>query len=557
MFETMSPAVTMQRWEEAENLLASSVTKYLDLSLSLETNCLGEEIPQGYLASRIDSSLGSLHTLLDRQIVEARSTLIRVRNRMSSPVYRFPEEVLSEIFTNAVFTSGFWEADVNEHKTIQFYRRIYNLIGVCSTWRNIIISRGVFWSIVPMIYSTRQYLATKHATGLSLERAQGRPLHFIAFLSNWPYNFPCWAEHASRLQTVSISTNTDAHQAMRRLLEGLLCSDPLSLSQLSLCHTYEPSYYNQLPHEDEYIFNNSTPEHPLNILIHNLSILRIKGTQFYWDHVSFSDRLTELHFQDVVVGYDTSLANLFGALASATQLRDLKFIGVRSFPVQGPLVVPQIRLPSLESLLARDLNYNTLAVLLSVISSRSHHLTLFLTRKCRYIRLPGSSQPQDVDIQTLYQLLGTLSVHSLFLSGESEHGWLSAGELMSLILLMPDLEKLWINKWDLSEGACIALVRSSHPRPVLPNLKGLRFTQTGVWSEPAFKLMIMSHSRSIQWLEFGIVLVNEIEGDVRFSYILGGWDNWLKENVGNVGIIELDDEYEPYEFEEVEWRMWS
>ncbi|CAE6490064.1 unnamed protein product [Rhizoctonia solani] len=559
MCETIAPDAyqTMQQWEEAGTLLASAVTNYLHLSLSLETNCLVGGVPPGYLSRRIDLSLDSLHVVLDRQIAEARSTLTRVRNQISSPVYRFPEEVLSEIFINTVFTPGFWEADVNEHKTVQFYRRIYNLIGVCSTWRNIVISRGVFWSIVPIIYSGRRYLATKHAANLSLERAQGRPLHFIAFLSSWPYDFPCWAEHASRLQTVSICTSTNAYEAMQGLLEGFLCSERLSLSQLSLCHTYEPSYYNQLPREEHYILNNSAPTHPLNNIIHNLSILRIKGAQFYWDHVTFSGRLTELHFQDVMIGYDTTLTNLLGALSSATQLRDLKFIGVRSFPVQGALVVPQIRLPSLESLLARDLSYNTLAVLLAVIASRSHRLTLFLTRKCRCIKLPGSDQAQDVDIQVLYQLLGTLSVHSLFLSGENEHGWLSAADLRNLVLLMPDLETLWINKWDLNQDACLALVRSPHPHPVLPNLKGLRFTQTGVWSEPAFKMMIISHSRSIQWLEFGIVLVDEVDGDIRFSYILGGWDNWLQENVGNPGIIELDDEYEPYEFEEVEWRMWS
>ncbi|KAG8704538.1 hypothetical protein FRC11_009784, partial [Ceratobasidium sp. 423] len=326
MFENTSPTATIHQWEEAGIALANALKKYLDLSLSLESNCLVEGTPPRDLATRIDSALESLHVVLDRQVAEARSSLAKTRDRILSPIYRFPEEVLSEIFMNVAFTfdRGYPE-DIDESRIVEYYRRLYRLLGVCTSWRNAILSRGVFWSIVPVIYSTAWCLMTERAAKLSLERAQGRPLHFTAFLSYSSYDF-LLAEYASRFRTINIASGTEALEDMQRFLADFLYSqsaEPRSLTQLSLCHKYEPTYYDRLPVEEDYVHDNSSPEDPFNELTSDLSILRIKGAQFNWDRITFSHRLTELHLQDIMVGYDTSLQNLIEALSSATQLRDL------------------------------------------------------------------------------------------------------------------------------------------------------------------------------------------------------------------------------------------
>jgi hypothetical protein len=526
----------------------------LEFSQSLEAKCLAEGVSPGHLAAQIDSALKSLHAVLDQQIAEARSTLTLSRNKIVSPVYRLPEEVLSQIFMDALY--GYSDIpDVDESRVVDYYRRLHHLIGVCSAWKNVIVSRGVFWSIVPMIYSGFWALKTERATRLSLERAQERPLHLTAHLSFYAYDRV--SEYASRFRTVNISTRDNSNEVMRRLLHDIIfpgTPEPLSLSQLSLCHIYDAPYYSRLPLESDYIMRNCFPEHRFNVVVNNLAILRIRGAQFYWDHISFSHHLTELHLQDVLVGYDTSLMNLFGALSSAAQLRDLKLIGIKAFPVRNTLVGRYISLPSLKTLLLRDLYFNVLAICLSTITSRSHHLTLFLNRKCRCLNLLGNNQSQDIDIHALNRLLYNASVHTLFLDGGREYGWLPAVHLRNLLSSTSYLDTLWINKWDLDADSCFALRSVSYPQ-VIPNLKELSFVQTRVRSEQAFKNMVISRSESVQLLRIGVEFVNE--AGVPFNESNIGLSKWLQENVSNPSVIEINADDEPYELKEVEWRMWS
>ncbi|KAH7320543.1 hypothetical protein B0J17DRAFT_710827, partial [Rhizoctonia solani] len=133
MFESISPSIypAMQKWEETKSLM--------------------EGTPPGYVAARIDLAPELFHALVDKQVAESRSTLSQGRNRVLSSIYCFPEEVLSEIFMHAAFSfeNVSNTCNIEEHRIFCFYRRLHHLLGVCSTCRSAILSRGIFWPIVP------------------------------------------------------------------------------------------------------------------------------------------------------------------------------------------------------------------------------------------------------------------------------------------------------------------------------------------------------------------------------------------------------------------------
>ncbi|CAE6406429.1 unnamed protein product, partial [Rhizoctonia solani] len=569
MFRNISPSIypAMRQWEGAGVSLGNALTNFLNLSVSLETKSLAEGTPPRYIATRIDLALESFHALMDRQMAQTRSTLSQARNRVLSPIYRFPEEVLFEIFMHTAFSfdNPSDTCDIEEHRIICFYRRLHNLIGVCSAWRNVILSRGIFWSIVPMVHSTSVPLKSKYAASLSLERSQGRPIHFVAFLPYHPQHFPYLFQHASRFRTVNISTGPGAHSAMQLLLSCFLdytFLGRLSLSQLSLCHTYEPSYYGRFPERSDYIMYNEPPEgYAFNKLISNLSILRIKGAQFCWGQLVFSHQLTELHLQDITVPLNSWLISLVNALSSATQLRNLKFIGVKSAPDPFEEVseFPQITLTSLKSLFIRNLNFSALSTLLSVITSRSHCLTLFLTVNSFFVGIFDHAQTQ-VNIQELGRLLSSVMVHTLLLDGGEDYGWLTPYELKGLVLSMPALKILKIRKWVVNEDVSDALRRPPEPGNIFPSLNSLHLSQTSVWGEAGFRDMVASHSQSLELAKLGIEIYTQRTDDHSIWNVLDGnelqefWDS-LHRFVPR--LEKVDHKYEPPEFEEVWWQMWN
>ncbi|KAG8689324.1 hypothetical protein FRC11_003153 [Ceratobasidium sp. 423] len=232
MFNEFTPSIypAIREWEEAGVSLSTAPTKYLSMSLSLGARSVSEGIPLESLATRVDVALGSLHITLEREIVQARSTLAQTRNRILSPVFRFPEEVLSEIFINVVFApTNQLESDVEEVDTwpmeysiMKIYRALHKLLAVCSVWRKIALARGVFWCTVPIFDSPIRVMRRKQATNLSIERAGTGDLHLVATL---PYgsnvlDLDALAKHATRFRTANILTKVD--HTTRAIMETLL-----------------------------------------------------------------------------------------------------------------------------------------------------------------------------------------------------------------------------------------------------------------------------------------------------------------------------------------------
>ncbi|CAE6481320.1 unnamed protein product, partial [Rhizoctonia solani] len=283
----LTPAVHVQHWEQAGASLANAVDVYLNLCLSLEVNSLKEGIPPKHLVTRIDFALGSLHTIIGGRIAQARSALCRTRNQVASPIYCFPEELLAEIFAYVTFANAVEPIDM-ESRVISIYRSLHNLVGVCSTWRNIALSQGALWSTIPILESNLP-LVCRRGTELSLRRAKNRDLHLAASLLHTPrvLDYHDLGENASRFRTINITSTN--HDNITHIMDTLLESGKLArLSELSIRAKQDGMLHRQLvtsdggndgsDHANLYADGRSNSD-PFNQVIKPLSVFRASGPQ--------------------------------------------------------------------------------------------------------------------------------------------------------------------------------------------------------------------------------------------------------------------------------------
>ncbi|KAG8710548.1 hypothetical protein FRC11_004390 [Ceratobasidium sp. 423] len=349
------------------------------------------------------------------------------------------------------------------------------------------------------------------------------------------------------------------------MLKPFLEIDSRNLSDLSINVEREEAQRNNLPDDFYHLFPLNDPQREsFDVLLNSLSVLRIRGVPIYWDQAVFSDRLVELHLQEITMGYDVSMLNLLNALSSAAELRCLKIIAVQTFRDPATDTLPQndIVLPHLQSLFIQDLYSNTLALVLGSISSRSHRLTLSLTEKCVEIIEPGESEPEDINLEDLRELLESVSVSELLIDAESDQlvPWISASELKMLVRSVPDLETLRMNSWLFDEDYCKALRRPRNPpldpqgRPY-PSFKNLHISWGKILDEGAFRKMVSSHSTSLRRMDLGAAIPKLLpDGSL-------DWDTleksdelvvWAEHNVPNFLLINVD----APEFRLPEWELW-
>ncbi|KAL5632290.1 hypothetical protein ACGC1H_000334 [Rhizoctonia solani] len=279
----------IKQWEEAGTLLIDILTKYLDLSLSLEENALSEGAPPPPkdLATRIDSALSSLQTVVDPHVSQARSALVRTRNRILCPIHELPREILSEIFMNAVFASpNASKPEPLEDNVTRMYLTLHNILGVCKVWRDIASNQGTLWAVIPIFdfpSRTREGKDKQVDTVLlrSIVRAKGH-LHLVA-------TQPCdtyaalLAALAPRFRTANISSKS--RSSVRKALDFFLGWDSFgsfALSQLCVHQKRDESYFYKPPKQKNYVFPRNSPDQGLfEKLSQNLSLLRIRGAQLH------------------------------------------------------------------------------------------------------------------------------------------------------------------------------------------------------------------------------------------------------------------------------------
>ncbi|CAE7103302.1 unnamed protein product [Rhizoctonia solani] len=544
-----------RQWEDAGATLASALDKYLALCISLGRHVQKDGTPQKALAIQIDSALASLHATLEQRVAQTRSILAGTRNQVLSPISRLPNEVLLEIFSQTIFDfNRSYDPVPMEWSLVDIYRSLHNLLGVCSTWRNVALARASFWSIVPVMDGNP---GKRLSTNLSLKRSGSMPLHLTAILSS-PYIGVNLTEHASRFISINISSKHVI--AAQLLVDQLLESgSPLKVSSLALCIEAGRTE-NQFPLPSGTISSLDFARPRLGKLLPSLSVLRLSGVLFRWDRVHFPHQLVELELQNINMGFDSNFVSLLTALASSTQLQTLKLISLVTIPdpvvLQSTIAKPSISFPKLQTLLARNMFFNTLGVLLSRIATRSHRLTLHLTKRTYEIAGP-EEELEEAFAQDVLDLFDQAGVNTLLLEAfENEGPWLSEVDIWELLNVMPNLETLRMHDWDYRTNFCEAIQHpgvndGSDP----PRLKNMHLTQARIRDEEAFKNMVASYFTSLEHMELAGAIYEDPES-MEFQLGLQGGEplvTWLEENIPS---FELTDNCEvPVEFYTSVWSL--
>ncbi|CAE6525210.1 unnamed protein product [Rhizoctonia solani] len=564
MFSVTSPAIcpAIQQWE-ASALAFDAVKKFLELSISLETDSLADGAHPTYLATRIDFVLEPLRTTLTQQVSQLHSKLSQMRNMMLPYVHRLPEEVLSRISMHAIYDP----LDLVDHLdpismercVINTYRALHNLLGVCTRWRKAILGQGALWSFVPLFDRLELPVDFKSTTEFIVDKTTGMGLHLTADLRNAPNNLSVFSRYISRFDAITLVTPS-AHIIPDIL--GMFTSqngpETSALSCLSVYRTHGD--FNWFYRED-YAFQSISEAKSFNQLVKQMSLIQMRNVPLYWSELTFSNRLTRLCLQEVNLGYDTDFGHLLNGLSSAIQLRELKFIKLRtakpeSFPDPTP---SQIWLPHLQSFLVQDLHLNTLRLLLLNIKSRSHRLSLVFTRQSIRFLFRSGVVSRDNDISIICELLESTPVHALLLDVESLDAdyILSPRELRQLMVSVPSLETLWVNMWDLDDRYCEALQSAGElSHGTFPSLVNLYFTCVDLSHPMAFKNMVNSHSDSLRLVTLGGSSGLITRGKVHWISPQGDSElvTWLRENVPK--FKKTGRNFGPPEFRKILWELW-
>ncbi|KEP49733.1 hypothetical protein V565_094150 [Rhizoctonia solani 123E] len=564
MFELNKSSVsTVRQWEEAGTALASALSKYLDLCALLGPNLQKDEIPAKAMAMQIDSALETFHTKLEQRVAESRSVLARTRNQLLPPVSCLSNEILSEIFTYVVFDPVDPSNPVSMNKSlVDIYQSLHSLLGVCSTWRDVVLARGSFWSIIPIVEPRSPGVSFHNgykprSTGISLGRSGSTNLHLAGIISAYNYGAEL-IEHIPRFGSINIISSSTS--AISHLLSLFLGSGiPLKVSSLSLCleSNVPPS---QIPPQRTSLSScQRFQQKDLEDLVESLSVIRLSDVLFDWDRVKLSHRLVELELRNLNLGSDSNFISLLISLSSATELLTLKLIGVTTYPdpvtPQITTTKPIISLPKLQTMVARNLQFNALDLLLSSITSRSHQLTLHLTRRSVEIPL-DNLQTEEVTTQHLVDLFRQVTVNTLLLENfEGEGYWLSAADICELLWAMPNLETLRMHIWKFTTEFCEMIQRPNIPSEC-PQIKNMYLSQARIRDDKAFMNMVASYFKSLERMELAGSVIKGSQS-AGFSDYLQGQEPivaWLLENVPNF-VLKTNQEVPP-EFRAPVWQLW-
>ncbi|KDN33387.1 hypothetical protein RSAG8_13525, partial [Rhizoctonia solani AG-8 WAC10335] len=190
-------------------------------------------------------------------------------------------------------------------------------------------------------------------------------------------------------------------------------------------------------------------------------------------------------------------------------------------------------------MVVRNLFFNTLDILLSSITSRSHWLTLHLTRRTfEFISVDGWDTEVAVAKHVVVDLFRQVTVNTLFLEAfEEDRHWLSAVDIWEILHAMPDIETLRIHNWDYST-------------------ENINLSQARIRDEEAFKNMAASYFNSLEHMALAGAVVEGSESPALYDYLEGDEPivTWFRENVPN---FELTSNYKvPPEFCAPVWGLW-
>ncbi|CAE7168675.1 unnamed protein product [Rhizoctonia solani] len=542
---------TIRRWEEAGLLLSRAFKSYFDSCSHLESKYQADDGNPTDLVSRIDSTLDSLHIRLEQQLAESRSTLVRTRNRRASSFFKFPAEILAELFLNVIFVptpAEYMDSPDMGLAVKTIYRRLHALSGVCTVWRNILINYKAAWQVVPLI--DHEHLGHKRlTTDLSLERG-GDALHLAAIQTyeDIPTDWNVLSKHAHRFCSVNISSNYPS--AFRNILNIFLESKyPIKLSELSICDTEF--------HEDHVsnLYDSDLASNPLfDKLFESLSVLRLSGISICWDRIKFSACLTELDLDSVPLGNISQLTDFLQAASSAPELHDLKINTVHVITSETPPPSsPTFCFPKLQDLFLGVVNYHVLRVILGTIVPGSHRVNFIYWGDQPYY-LPNWQGVERVESDTWFKLLKAIKIDTLMLVQRSGALPMPFGRLLRS---MPWLKVLKFANWEFRKGDWDSLMEFESG--VTPELEELHIWGARLDDIDLIQLVVRCHWRSLRKLVIGGYIPLKTSGNhngAKLSLEEARPDivEWLEAVVPEFHLASAD--YIPEELRRHRWKLW-
>ncbi|KAJ1303082.1 hypothetical protein OPQ81_011283 [Rhizoctonia solani] len=555
-------SLAVKRWEDARDLLASTLTSYLNSCISMEAvSYPGYGLASSKdVASRIESTLDSLQRDMARQLSQSASTLAQTRNRLVSSIWRLPENVLSEIFLHVVYAP--------EHKCLAMekcvqamYSNLHNLMGVCSIWRTIALTQGVFWETIPACDQRTKYLAIE----LSLQRSGERGLRLATILPKTLGSAPSQLvkivkDHTNRLRALNM--NGEYLGTISDMLKHLLEDGvPSQLSELSI--RFAPNNFFPSEQTTPFVIHSKSRNQATFIsLMASLSALRLSGVQIQWENMIFSDRLVELSVHGVKLGdSDSAISTFLSAISSAIELRDLKVMDVRADhnyeETTSLAIFPKVMLPKLQSLLLHDLRFNVLQFLLHIITPSSYHVTLGLTGNAVKVVYP-SHMYDIIGIDDLTKLLKRFKVDKLLVhKGLSlSNPWLDGCGFRKLLHSIPGVKELDMSGWTFDADFCNSVCKGSisnieRGASVFSKLEVLELTQAWIPDEAAFKTFMANVSTQ------KMVLGGFIGQEENYQELKKGEGlvTWLADRVPKLYLVDPVG-YLPVWMRAEEWRLW-
>ncbi|CAE6526123.1 unnamed protein product [Rhizoctonia solani] len=530
-----------------------------------------DSLDRGANPKELASGIGSVFSLSNQP--ENGTTLARTQNGSGCLPAKLPKEALSAIFANIVFDRDSDGSNLlsMEQEVRLIYCRIYGLAGVCLTWRKILMTEGVFWSVIPMI--ARPSTANQAPFRLCLQQAERYKLHLAAAiaLSN-PHGdlVDVLTKHGPRFHAINLSAGK--RKVIRDAISALLQHNAsVSLSKLSIQFINTSDMDEMLPRNSDYLFPRKSPHcYSFTRLVETLSAFHIRGMPIH--NIAFSSRLVELQIGDINLGYDKKVIPFLQALSSASELRDLKLMSVSTLhrPDITPDMVgafPAVAFPKLQSLHLQDLYFNTLEFLLPMIAPGSYSTTLFLTPKTVWVNILEEDEfahefVHDCEINRVAWLCDVLKitpVDTLMMSGYPDGSWFSEELLHHLLNALPGLKTLKIDNWVFRGPVWNDLKQSQNTRRILPSqfpaLERLILTSTTIRNMDGFQEMLAIHP--LQQVVLGVTVETVRPGGTHQTESLNEGSNivaWLMKNVPDFRLV--DSHYSPSEFRFGMWQLW-
>lgn len=373
-------------------------------------------------------------------------------------VYDIPEEILAHIFLTIINDVGPGNREEQPIKTTirLSYRYLFTLSSVCSYWRRICLSRGSFWSLIPLY---NEWKDPDCIMNLCLERAGGSAIHLGGALGDIvdARLLDIIIKYGPRIR--SLNSYGSHFDVLRNTVFSLLeHSNPGCLVSLSL-HNYEITkddhgYHHTWP----LLFPTNSPEQALfNTFAESLSTLRLGGFKLNWSQTRFSE-LVDLKIQHLSAEGLSEIADLLTAIASAPKLRTVLLVDIRlhaysiqTRPLDRPGALPVCH-PSLELLYLKDTRWSLLSHIIRSFITGSYRTVINYTRKEYLARYPSDLTSLETSPLQGYK------IDTLMIS----RNWIQEHDVLrALLKAMPTIQTLYIARCEFTGGIFQALVRPS------------------------------------------------------------------------------------------------